>query len=157
MKTINDIAEDLYLNEFSGLCDIPNSGSISNWLEANIGRLNVIINTEFEIDDELDDEASSIYYSIYMREYMRKQSANAARGISTSLGVLSVKEADSTVSFVNKNEVAKTWMAQAKNYSDDIDEMVAKYNIYKSYPRQVHGTDSDTTEDVFPPDPIVRF
>ncbi|MBY9002173.1 MAG: hypothetical protein KGD64_14735, partial [Candidatus Heimdallarchaeota archaeon] len=81
--------------------------------------------------------------------YYSKQSRNALRGIVSSSSasgdgsnILSVKDGDSQVTFVNKNEVSKVYRGLSSDSKANIDKLVAQYNIYGAEPRQLAGIES---------------
>lgn len=139
MKTIPDIAQDISENEFNDVSGAPSSGVIDSWLRANVGRLNVLINTEFEEESEYDLEAAAIFYDLYLNNYFARESQKVLRGVTTSMGVISVREGDSNITFTNKNEVAKTLKGYSDDYATSISAMVARYTINESFPRDVEG------------------
>ena len=70
-----------------------------------------------------------------------KQTRNTIRGIAndTNGNILSVRDGDNSISFVNKNEVSKVYRSLAQDVSNDLTYLVAKYNSYQAEPRQVGG------------------
>jgi len=145
MSVIGDLASGIFVDEFDSDTGIATSGSIQAWLENNLGQLNNLIYKDFSgVDAELDTEAQSIHKELYMYNYYTKQSRNALRGITSSTSdnkILSLKDGESSVTFVNRNEVAKVYRGLANDSKDKIDGLVAKYNIYQATPRQVGGID----------------
>ena len=55
--------------------------------------------------------------------------------------IASISDGESRVSFTNKNESAKVIRAFANDAKNTVDELVHKYNMYQSEPRQVSGID----------------
>jgi hypothetical protein len=147
MSSISTLAYSIYDNEFDASSDAPTPQAISGWLEHNVGTLNTYLNTSFTgIDPPLCAEESGIFTQIYLSNYYNKQSRLAARGIINNSGsVLEVRDADHSVTMVNRNEVSKVFRGLARDANEILGDMVAKYNIYSSMPRQVAGIDGDQT------------
>lgn len=140
---LGEIASQINQNEFDGASS-PSVSSISGWLSGNLGGFNTLIYSDFSFSGDFGQEESAILSAYYLRDFYKKESAKAMRGLITggnSSSLLSVKEGDSTISFVNRSEVSKSLMSLSKQYSDDLNEMVAKYNIYGAFPRQSAGED----------------
>lgn len=144
MSTIGDLSLKIFQIEFDGDSDVMPRSHISGWLSENLGYLNTLLNTSYSGSDaDIDLEAQAIYKELYLSHYYRKQSRNALRGlISTSEGrgdILSLKDGDSSVTFTNKNEVAKVYKSMADDCQARLDKLVSQYNIYQSSPLQVGG------------------
>lgn len=146
-NTFSGIANDIFTTEFASDTGVTTFSQISGWLSANVGALNNLLNTSFSgVDPEIDLEAQSIFQTMYLASFYDKQTRNALRGISTAGGsVLSVAEADSRVTFVNKNEVAKVYKSIAADYKKDIKEAAHQYCMFLSNPRSIGGIDTEVT------------
>ncbi len=67
MSILGDLSQDILDNEFDGDTDIATTGAISGWLEANLGRLNSLIYTNYSGSGaDLDLEAQSIHKELYL-------------------------------------------------------------------------------------------
>lgn len=148
MKDLSTISEEIFETEFGSETGLGLSeASISGWLQANLGKLNVKLYSCFSGDNSsLDDEAADIFKGVYMHDYYQKQSVKALRGVlDASLGdsILEVREGDSYVKRANKNEMAKTFRSVANDYKLDVDVMIGRYHILMSEPRQVVGEDGN--------------
>lgn len=145
MSVIGDLATEIFSDEFDSDADVVTSGSIEAWLENNLGQLNNLIYQDFSgADASLDTEAQSIHKELYLYNYYTKQSRNALRGITSSTSdnkILSLKDGESAVTFVNRNEVAKVYRGLASDSKAKVDDLVARYNIYQATPQQVGGID----------------
>ena len=140
MKTISDIANEIFENEFGSDPSIVPLQSITSWLESNIGKLNVLLYECFESPDpDLNDEAADIYKCMYMLQFYQKKSANALRGIldGTESSVIRIQEGDTTIVKSNKNEVAKALRSISKDYKESLDVMTGRYHLLKSSPKNV--------------------
>jgi len=141
MSILGDLSQDILDNEFDGDTDIATTGAISGWLEANLGRLNSLIYTNYSGSGaDLDLEAQSIHKELYLYHYYTKQSRNSLRGITRSTGeILSISDQNNSITFVNRNEVSKVYRGLAGDSQGRIDRLVAHYNIYQAEPLQVGG------------------
>lgn len=146
MSNIGDLANSIYINEFDS------SGvtveSISGWIENNIGQLNNTIYTSFSgvsgSVDGLNLEEQSILKEMYLYHYYTKQTRNTIRGIAndTNGNILSVRDGDNAIAFVNKNEVSKVYKNLAQDANAKLMDLVSRYNSYQASPRQVGGIES---------------
>jgi len=146
MNEIGTLASGVWLSEFDSDTGINTIGSISGWMQQNLGLLNTLIYTDFSgTDPAMGLEESAIYSHIYLGEYYSKQSRAALKGIADdSGGLVEVTEGDTTVRFSNKNEVAKTYRGLARDHKEIIDQMVHSYNMYEAKPTQVAGYEGST-------------
>jgi hypothetical protein len=146
MSVISDLALKIFQTEFDGDTGVMYQSYIEAWLKENMGQLNSRLNTSYSgIDAQLDLESIAVYKEIYMANYYRKQSRNALRGLvgsSEGSDILSLRDGNSSVSFVNKNEVAKVYKSMAQESEMKIDKMAHQYNMYQSEPLQLGGTEA---------------
>lgn len=148
MAVLEDLAKEILECEFDNDSSLNNLQSIGCWLEANLGVLNTLINTSYCLESqELDSEAQAIYKQVYLHHYYSKKARNALRGIiecsgDTAGDILSIADGESKVTFANKNETAKIIRGLANDAKTSIDELVARYNLYQSEPRQVGGIEA---------------
>lgn len=70
---------------------------ISGYLEANLGQLNTLINTDFHLDKDEDKvhpalqyEEEAIFTQLYLKDYMNKQSRNLLRNAASAANSSSV-------------------------------------------------------------------
>lgn len=148
MSILSNLASGIHAQEFDSDDTITTTGAITAWMETNLGQLNALLYTEFSgAAAPLDLEAQGIYRELYLAHFYRKESRKALRGIvdtGIANGILSLTDGDSTVAFVNKNEVAKVFRLQAKDHQENLDKMVAQYQIWEAAPRQVGGIEAST-------------
>tara|TARA_B110000285_G_scaffold225714_1_gene284353 strand:- start:141 stop:593 length:453 start_codon:yes stop_codon:yes gene_type:complete len=150
MATLLDLAKEIMECEFDNDSDLNSLQSIECWLEANLGRLNTLIDAEFCLEGlELDSEASAIYKQLYLHQYYVKKTRNAMRGVMACSDtsnpdgeITSLSDGESRVTFANKNETAKVIRGMAQDAKVALDQLVNKYNIYQSEPRQVGGIEA---------------
>ena len=138
---------------------------ISGYYEANLGQLNILLNTNFKltssdkIDPELKYEEKAIFNQIYLKDYYKKQSRNilrSAANITSSLSNANVQasselsdwttlqEGDTVIrrnvtSPSSKNESARIMTAAATEANELLHKMIHSYNMYGSVPVQVLG------------------
>jgi len=151
MSIISDLAVDVFQDEFDSDASVATSGSIQAWMENNLGQLNTLIHQDFSgTGAVLDTEAQSIHKELYLSNYYSKQSRNALRGItktSNDSNILSLKDGESAVTFVNRNEVSKVYRGLAADSMDNVVRMAGQYNIYQAEPRQLGGIDGSGLSD----------
>lgn len=146
MNVFGELAGEILTYEFDGNTGIASLSSISGWLESNLGRLNSLVYKDFsEVSLQDDEEAQGIFKQVYLHSYYSKQTRNALRGIDSSNGsdILSLDDGASSVRFVNRNEVSKVYRGLARDSKEELDGLVAKYNIYEARPQQVGGIESE--------------
>ena len=146
MSDIGDLANSIYVNEFDSTGVTVEA--ISGWLENNIGQLNNVLYTSFSGDngdvDGLNLEEQNIYKQMYLYHYYTKQTRNTIRGIAndTNGNIISVRDGDNAITFVNKNEVSKVYKSLAQDAYDVLQSSIASYNIYNASPKQVGGLET---------------
>jgi len=146
--SISGLANDIFVNELdsTGVTE----SSVSGWLSENIGMLNTYLYTSFSGDGDnvsgLGLEEQDIYKEMYLYHYYTKQARNTLRGIGddTNGNILSVRDGDNSITFVNKNEVSKVYKGFAQDSYDKMLRMVQSYNSYQASPRQVGGIEAPT-------------
>lgn len=147
---IVDLANEVYeeLNEDS-MISIP---SVAFWLRngTNIGKLNDLINTTFGLNASLeiiDSSSNQIGFSeaaiyaqlFYVSFYTRKaQSFLGAAGIDN---VTNIQSDGGVITFVNRNEIAKTFIQLKKDAKTTLDQLINRYKFYNTRAVQVTGDD----------------
>ena len=81
---------------------------------------------------------------MYLYHYYTKQTRNTIRGIAndTNGNIISVRDGDNAITFVNKNEVSKVYRSLAQDAYDGLQSSITSYNIYNASPKQVGGIES---------------
>jgi len=151
MSVLEDLASGIVETEFDSDTGIATVVAVSGWLYENLGKLNTYIYTDFAgytatgVYGQIDTEAQNILKELYLNNYYNKEARNALRGIVSSSvsgdNVLSLKDGESAVTFVNRNEVSKVYRGLASDSMDNIVRMAGQYNIYQAQPRQLGGID----------------
>lgn len=150
MSNIGDLATSIYINEFDSTGVTVES--ISGWLDNNVGQLNNVLYTSFSgVSGNVSGlllEEQSIYKQMYLYHYYTKQTRKTIRGIAddTSGNILSVKDGDNSITFVNKNEVSKVYKSLAQDSYNELQDLVTSYNSFQSSPRQVGGIESSIAD-----------
>jgi len=147
MNQIGQLATEIYDTEFNyATTELERQvqiGTVSGWLLANEGLLNTLIYTTFSgANPGLGLEEAEIFKQLYISTYYKKSSRDTLRNITTD-GVdwIRLSEGDTTIVRNNKNEVAKTYMALAKDADAEMKQLIYSYNLYGARPLQVAGAD----------------
>ena len=151
-NVLESLASGIVTTEFDSDTGIATVANVSGWLYENLGRVNTYLYTNFSGDNAtgtyeiMDIEAQNILKELYLSNYYSKEARNALRGITKSSvsgdNVLSLKDGESAVTFVNRNEVSKVYRGLANDCMDKVTQMAAQYNIYQAQPRQLGGIDA---------------
>ena len=150
-NVLEDLASGIVTTEFDSDTGIATVANVSGWLYENLGQVNTYLYTDFSGANasgtygEMDIEAQSVLKELYLSNYYNKQARNALRGIVDSNvsgdNVLSLKDGESSVTFINRNEVSKVYKSMANDCMEKITRLAAQYNIYQAQPRQLGGLD----------------
>jgi hypothetical protein len=151
-NVLESLASGIVTTEFDGDTGIATVASVSGWLYENLGQVNTYLYTNFSGDNAtgtygfMDIEAQNVLKELYLSNYYNKEARNALRGITKSSvsgdNVLSLKDGESAVTFINRNEVSKVYRGLANDSMDKVTQMAAQYNIYQAQPRQLGGIDA---------------
>lgn len=144
MANLGQIAQNIFYFEFDADVNETNISSISGWLNANIGELNNLIFTSHSgTGIDLNSEESDIFKHLYLASYYKKKSRNAIKTIGSSVpsgNIISVSDEDSSVTFINGNEVSKQFRSLSKDHMEELNKLVYAYNFYQAQPSQVYAT-----------------
>ena len=173
MNQLGELAYDIWDVEFgdhsTALERERNALLISGYLEANLGQMNILINTDFDLNEasdtvipKLEYEEKAILTQLYLKDYMQKQARNILKNATatsstttTSAGVtdwVELREGDSAIkrsvaTSANKNASAKLLLDSSKEAAELLKRMIHSYNMYGSKPLQVIGSDSGGCEE----------
>lgn len=173
MNQLGELAYDIWDVEFgdhsTALERERNALLISGYLEANLGQMNILINTDFDLNKasdtvipKLEYEEKAILTQLYLKDYMQKQARNILKNATatsstttTSTGVtdwIELREGDSAIkrsvtTSANKNASAKLSLDSSKEAAELLKRMIHSYNMYGSKPLQVVGSDSGGCEE----------
>ena len=150
-NVLEDLASGIVVTEFDGDTGIATVSNVSGWLYENLGQVNTYLYTDFNgegatgLYGEMDVEAQSVLKELYLCNYYNKEARNALRGIVSSNvsgdNVLSLRDGESSVTFINRNEVSKVYRGLASDCMEKVTRLAAQYNIYQAQPRQLGGID----------------
>ena len=137
-NVLESLASGIVQYEFDSDTEIATVANVSGWL--------FDLYTEFTgADADLDIEAQNVAKELYLCSYYNKQARNALRGIVNSStsgdNVLSLRDGESAVTFVNRNEVSKVYKGLADDCMENVVRLAGQYNIYGAQPRQAVGVD----------------
>ena len=149
---IVDIADEVY-RELGEPADIS-IASVAYWLRTNLGRLNVLLNkpylineTTLEINstDETKDpfgiNEKTIFKKIYTVYYYERLFRNALGAASTD-SVIDISQNGFSARKINKNELAKTYSDLKKQADAELKNLLDKYELNEVNPLQVAGDDT---------------
>ena len=147
-----DVADELY-REMGEPADWS-IASISWWLRANVGDLNISINKRFYIDDTtleiLPDSGSgdlftsvekSIFKMLFAIHFYERLLRNALGAASTD-SLIEINQNGFSARKINKNELAKTYAQFRKQVNDELMTLIKSYNLNEARPMQVVGDDT---------------
>lgn len=140
MANLFQVASGIFFYEFDADTSDANISAISGWMEANLGELNNLIYTQFSgADAELTPEQANIYKHLYLGHFYKKKSRNAIKNVANGSGnaILSVRDEDSSVTFVNSNEISKQFRQLSRDNFEELNKLVTAYNSYQAAPIQV--------------------
>ncbi len=150
-NVLEDLASGIVVTEFDSDTGIASVSAVSGWLFENLGQVNTYLYTDFGgasatgTYGAMDTEAQNVLKELYMSNYYNKEARNALRGIVSSNvsgdNILSLRDGESSVTFVNRNEVSKVYRGLASDCMERVTRMAAQYNIYQAQPRQLGGID----------------
>ena len=159
-NVLEDLASGIVVTEFDSDTGIATVSAVSGWLYENLGRANTYLYTDFSGNGAsgtygvMDIEAQNVLKELYLGNYYNKQARNALRGIASSSvsgdNVLSLRDGESAVTFVNRNEVSKVYRGLANDCMDKVTQLAAQYNIYQAQPRQLGGIDGSGYRSPYP-------
>jgi hypothetical protein len=124
----------------------------------NLGRLNNLIGTSYSgsyvtgmygemktysISPEMGRDESAIYKKIFEFDFYTKQARNTLKGVAGSDGNdwVSLREGDSSITRINRNEIAKNFKGLADSAKDELNKMAQSYLKFNLIPQQVVGDD----------------
>jgi hypothetical protein len=151
--TLSQIATYIWVNELDGdPADATSITKIVDYLEVNIGQLNILLNTDFEPGPLLDEEAA-VLIQLYLRDYYKKKSRTVLHSVATSSGTsggtsewTELREGDSVIKRVatlaspaQKTAMSKSYQSLSSQANEELKGLVQKYNLYMGKPRQVIG------------------
>jgi hypothetical protein len=100
--------------------------------------------TNYFITPEMGSEETAIYQKIFELDFYNKQARNTLKGAAGYSGGdwTSLREGDSSITRVNRNEVAKNYKSLATEARLEVEKMVQSYLKFRATPQQVVGDDT---------------
>lgn len=161
MKVV-DIADEIYreLDRPSDLAIAP----ISFWVRTNLGGLNNLINTTFEVEDnlaleikdadgvEITQHESAILKRMYLVHYYDGK-VRANLGAASTDAVVELASDGSRIRKINKNDQSKTYYTARLQLVNELNMMINGYKTKGSAPLQVAGDDTVPASASFSRDP----
>jgi|SRR6056300_331455 len=150
MAKIVDIAAQIH-EELGEPSDMT-IASISFWLQTNLGELNVLLNSDFVLGDDLEvgglgvEEAAILkkMYECYF--YGKRYKENL--GATGTDNIIQITSDGSSVKKLNKNEIAKNYLAAQKDCKQDLNMMIKRYKRLVFKPVNIVGDDSLPAESI---------
>ena len=149
---IVDISDEIY-RELGEPSDIS-IASVAYWLRTNIGKLNVLLNKPYLINDTTLEIYSSdetkdpfginektIFKKIYTVHYYERLFRNALGAASTD-STIEIDQNGFRAKRVNKNELAKTYSDLKKQSDAELKILIDQYDLNEVTPLQVAGDDT---------------
>lgn len=151
MSAIIDIANEIHQELGS-----PNNiapGLIGYWIRSNIGSLNNLINSSYQINlangqinPDIGENEKAIFKKQYFIHYYDTKLRDTLN-LANSDSVVEVSENGATIRLLNKNEVAKTYISLKKTEQEDLFKMLHLYRMNNASPESVVG--ADTVEEAY--------
>lgn len=149
MKQLSEVAYTIWVDYLNETPDVD-PVRIASWLVSHVGKLNILINSCYSIIDntyypEIGNEEAAILGNMYLAKYADDMAMKSARGIisyqdeAASTSWISFKDGNSSFTRANPNETSKIFISISKDAKIKLNELVDKYNYYKSYPKEVGG------------------
>lgn len=137
------------------------SQKISAWIldNANLGKLNNLIGTCFSgvtytndcgnitgygIEPAIRNDQLAVYKMLFDYEYFKGEARNMAKS-SATMGNdwTELREGDSSIKKINKNEISKNFRTLSRDAKEDLDKAVKLYLKYNAIPDQIAGDDTE--------------
>jgi hypothetical protein len=152
MSKIVDVADSIYRDEINQDSSVS-IASIAAWLRfgTNLGQLNNLLNTDFSINSssleivdssgtEISDLESSIYKQLYLISYYSRNAKNSM-GVGGVDQILEAQSDGGVLRFVNRNELAKSYIQLKKDIELKLKGLVNAYKHNAYAPQHVTGDD----------------
>ena len=154
MSKIVDIADSIWRDEVNQDSSVS-IASIAAWLRfgTNIGQLNNTLHTSFSINSstleivnssgvEITDLESSIYKQLYLISYYGRNAKNSM-GVGGVDQLIEATSDGGTLRFVNRNELAKSYIQLKKDIEEKLKNLVNAYKHNAYSPQHIEGDDTN--------------
>ena len=100
--------------------------------------------TGYGIDPAIQNDQLAVYKMLFDYEYFRNEARNVAKS-SATMGSdwTNLREGDSSITKINKNEISKNFRALSRDAKEDLDKAVKMYLKYNAVPDQIAGDDTE--------------
>ena len=132
---------------YAWFLDAGNIGKLNNLIGTQISGIcykdNDNVCTGYALLPEPSNEQLGVYKLLFEYEYFKSESRNVAKSAMTiDDDWVTLKEGDSTVTRINKNELSKHFRSLSRDAKEDLDKAVKMYLKYNAIPDQVIGDDT---------------
>lgn len=152
MATVVDIADEIYRESDS---DTQHSiASIAGWLRlsGNIGSLNNLLHTYYSIDSTsleivdrqgnlIGDSEVAVYKQLYFITFYERK-IKSFLGVGSVDQLLEATSDGGTLRFVNRNDIAKSYIQLKKDSQSLLDKLIKMYKFNQYIPLSVEGDDT---------------
>lgn len=128
--------------------DNSNAGKLNNLIGTHISGVcfqnSSGVTTGYGLFPEPSPDQYSIYKMIFDCEYFKSEARNAASSAMTiGNDWTSLREGDSSITKINKNEISKNFRGLAQDCKAELDKAVKMYLKYNAIPDQIAGDDTE--------------
>lgn len=124
----------------------------------NIGKLNNLIGTQlttkkvesdcgyfgYILDPEPSNDQLAIYKMLFDYEFYKNEASKIAKSAATAgTDWTNLREADSSITRINRNEISRNFRTLSRDAKDDLDKAVKMYLKYNAIPDQIAGDDTN--------------
>lgn len=132
--TLDTLAQEIFL-ELDSPTDITEA-SIQFWLETNVGKLNLLLDTDFSFADgvvspDLDNQEQGIFKQLYIVDYLNRQ-VKKNLGAAAYSTILEVKEGNRTVKRQSRTNVSKEYAIASTEAKEELMFLVTAYKMNQS-------------------------
>lgn len=141
-----DLSQELY-EELSSPTDIS-MASISFWIRSNLGRLNNLLGTSFDINEtnlEITPDMNINISSIFKGLYHIYNIERLARGSFGASSVVEIQSDGGIARLSSSTEKGKAYLQLRNQMKDALDDEISNYLNAGTEPLAVHGSDSLNT------------
>jgi hypothetical protein len=127
--------------------DAANIGKVNNLIGTHISGVALLDNSQvitgYSLEPNVGAEEYSIYKHVFEYEYYKSLARNVASSALQSSDWVSLREGDSSITRINKNELSKNFKSMASSAKEDLELAVKMYLKYHMDPTQVVGDDTE--------------
>jgi hypothetical protein len=159
---ITDLSSDTFLLELEEDSTVS-IASINQWYRANIGSLNNLIHTSYEVSppayeivnaddgEEIGVNESAIYKCLYLRSFFSRK-VNSFLG-AAAIDVIQVQQDGINIRGYDRNQLSKTYLELKKQNEENLKQLLNNYKYNRATPLHVEGDDrlSKTEPQIFNP------